>query len=1098
MKKYLSGFLVFSLVFGALILPINQTNAAPVTIFSESFGDNNLGNDMDPISWNSWSDGGNSGDDAEIRVGSNGNNNDSVSPNGGRFAMALGQDGYFCKTIDTTGYNNVNLSYYWRGDSNANNNDFGLVQIKEAGNGIFCSDNSGWTTLKSHALDIDNNWSTQSAFTDNILNNKNLLLRFKVDANQNTEDFRVDGILISGDLIPVAPTTAKVTIVKYINGVPATPENTNNASFPMTATWNATNIGSGTGNYNLSSTGFNNPNPYQATTADMTTGADYSTYENTGTACVSPMMYALTGYTTGDTLNDATLAVPSLTTPSFTNLQTDKFVIVWNKTCVDLPTHLTPADNSVRTTAEQTLIDWSDVVSWASPVTYMYQSALSMATNMDGSFTSPAYTSGALTSSEIPTPGTPEGIYYWHVKATDSANNTSGWTIPWKITINNTGSLTVNKNVLKPDGVTEVSDNQSFSVMLNGGNTQNVSENISYTYTNLTPGTYTVTEGVNGNYEFVSFSNDSDSETAGAQVEVVANQNTVVTITNKQKKGTLTINKIVTNPNDGEAIATDFSFQVNGGEAIAFTDSDDENNLTGQNIISVDPGTYTITEVIPEGAYAISYSANCTNAVLTSNSNIVCTITNSDIPAGKGAITVVKNLPNDNGGDFVLSDFPLNVSGTTTEETPMSVSESVASGISEFFTPGTYVVSEDNPNELSGYTTTISCTDGENTLTNGNITVSDQQAWVCTITNDDEPAKLTIIKKVVNNAWMGTLEETFNFNLIGEDTEEEIAITTEAPEMMEEESKIYEQDYQAMGESEVITLNSGSYTLTEDLLPEWNLTDISCSVKTEETENGVYLSLQNGEDVTCTFVNTRKTGTLVIEKIVVNDDGKELTVSDFAGFTINNSEPIPFESDEDEMSGGKTVILELGTYQISEPVTEGYYKVTENCEAVNITEGTIKTCKFRNDDVGFFVHSGGSGSSGGQVLGASTETPAPSPTTPTETPKGEVLGATSCSTIYLNDFLYFGKKNNPEQVKLLQTFLNEELGLKLVVDGKFGRTTRNAVIAFQEKYGTDVLTPWAPFGLKSGKGTGNVYKTTKWKINMIKCADLKLEVPQLP
>lgn len=750
--------------------------------------------------------------------------------------------------------------------------------------------------------------------------------------------------------------------------------------------------------------------------------------------------------------------------------------------------NVSPADGTVMTGASVTQT-WGSLATDISH--FLYESYHDMlGTNLRWSETT-ANTSKTATN-------VAPSEYWWRVKAVDLAGNMSAWTNLWKIKINNTGTLTVNKNVLKPDGMTEVSDNQSFSVMLNGSNTQNVSENTSYTYMNLTPGVYTVTEGVNGNYEFVSFSADEDGMTDGAQVTVVANQNTVVTITNKQKQGTLTINKIVTNPNDGEAIATDFSFQVNGGEAIAFTDSDDENNLTGQNIISVDPGTYTITEVIPEGAYAISYSANCTNAVLTSNSNIVCTITNSDIPAGKGAITVVKNLPNDNGGDFVLSDFPLNVSGTTTEETPMSVSESVASGISEFFTPGTYVVSEDNPNELSGYTTTISCTDGENTLTSGNITVSDQQAWVCTITNDDEPAKLTIIKKVVNNAWMGTLEETFNFNLIGEDTEEEIAITTEAPEMMEEESKIYEQDYQAMGESEVITLNSGSYTLTEELLPEWNLTDISCSVKTEETENGVYLSLQNGEDVTCTFVNTRKTGTLVIEKIVVNDDGKELTVSDFAGFTINNSEPIPFESDEDEMSGGKTVILELGTYQISEPVTEGYYKVTENCEAVNITENTTKTCKFRNDDVGFFVHSGGSGSTGGSVLGASTETPTPSPTTPTETPKGEVLGATSCSTIYLNDFLYFGKKNNPEQVKLLQTFLNEELGLKLVVDGKFGRTTRNAVIAFQEKYGTDVLTPWAPFGLKSGKGTGNVYKTTKWKINMIKCADLKLEVPQLP
>ena len=188
--------------------------------------------------------------------------------------------------------------------------------------------------------------------------------------------------------------------------------------------------------------------------------------------------------------------------------------------------------------------------------------------------------------------------------------------------------------------------------------------------------------------------------------------------------------------------------------------------------------------------------------------------------------------------------------------------------------------------------------------------------------------------------------------------------------------------------------------------------------------------------------------------------------------------------------------MQRGTYSISEPVTEGYFKIPENCDVVNIEEGDTKTCKFTNEDVGFFVHSGGSG--GGSVAGASIEVIEPVVETPVEAPKGEVLGATTCSAIYLNDFLYFEKKNNPDQVKLLQTFLNEELGLSLVVDGKYGRTTRNAVITFQEKYGTDILTPWAPFGLKSGKGTGNVYKTTKWKINMLKCADLKLEVPQLP
>lgn len=107
------------------------------------------------------------------------------------------------------------------------------------------------------------------------------------------------------------PATVKVTIDKYINGAMATVTSANSLAFPMVATWNATNIGAGTGNYDLDADGFNgNPTPYQAITENMSSGADYSTDEVTGgsvvgTNCSSGQPYALAGYTTGDTLAQA-------------------------------------------------------------------------------------------------------------------------------------------------------------------------------------------------------------------------------------------------------------------------------------------------------------------------------------------------------------------------------------------------------------------------------------------------------------------------------------------------------------------------------------------------------------------------------------------------------------------------------------------------------------------------------------------------------------------------------------------------------------------------------------------------------------------------
>jgi hypothetical protein len=135
------------------------------------------------------------------------------------------------------------------------------------------------------------------------------------------------------------PGMVNVTIIKYVNGQPATASSTNSTSFPMNATWNAANIGSGSGSYPLGPSGFNNPNPYQATTADMTGGASYGTSEDTsqtnivGTICASGTPYRLMGYTVGDTLAAAASATPTTAAPNLSNITSNKFIIVWNVAC---------------------------------------------------------------------------------------------------------------------------------------------------------------------------------------------------------------------------------------------------------------------------------------------------------------------------------------------------------------------------------------------------------------------------------------------------------------------------------------------------------------------------------------------------------------------------------------------------------------------------------------------------------------------------------------------------------------------------------------------------------------------------------------------
>lgn len=99
------------------------------------------------------------------------------------------------------------------------------------------------------------------------------------------------------------------------------------------------------------------------------------------------------------------------------------------------PTHISPANGIYLTTANLTLIDWTDV---SDPNFYKYESSNTNTVNSHGKFISPVFESGALHTSEIPASGTPEGIYYWHVQAKSNHKLTSNWSTPWKITVDNT------------------------------------------------------------------------------------------------------------------------------------------------------------------------------------------------------------------------------------------------------------------------------------------------------------------------------------------------------------------------------------------------------------------------------------------------------------------------------------------------------------------------------------------------------------------------------------------------------------------------------------------------------------------------------------
>ena len=85
---------------------------------------------------------------------------------------------------------------------------------------------------------------------------------------------------------------------------------------------------------------------------------------------------------------------------------------------------------------------------------------------------------------------------------------------------------------------------------------------------------------------------------------------------------------------------------------------------------------------------------------------------------------------------------------------------------------------------------------------------------------------------------------------------------------------------------------------------------------------------------------------------------------------------------------------------------------------------------------------------------------------------------------YLRSYIYPDRNNKPEEVKKLQSFLNDQENEKLTESGVYDEATIAAVKRFQTKYKDQILAPWG-----FTQPTGIVGRTTVIKINLMSCAE---------
>jgi cysteine-rich repeat protein len=228
--------------------------------------------------------------------------------------------------------------------------------------------------------------------------------------------------------------------------------------------------------------------------------------------------------------------------------------------------------------------------------------------------------------------------------------------------------------------------------------------------------------------------------------------------------------------------------------------------------------------------------------------------------------------------------------------------------------------------------------------------------------------------------------------------------------------------------------------------------------------------------------------------------------------------PATFSGNE---NGTTVYFTEPSDYSVTEDEESGYTATFEGDCVGSITWGQHKTCTVTNNDAG------GEGGSGTYDYWGCTNTLAtnfnsfanrddgscqvPGGAAP-EVPQGEVLGAATTEPSlelpaaciaegpYLRDYMKMGMKNDPEQVKKLQTYLNDKMNAGLPVTGFYGPLTKKAVKEFQKLHHAEIIQPWldAGFDPKDLKeGTGVVYKTTKRFINITMCSTIQEPMPDL-
>jgi uncharacterized repeat protein (TIGR01451 family) len=478
-------------------------------------------------------------------------------------------------------------------------------------------------------------------------------------------------------------------------------------------------------------------------------------------------------------------------------------------------------------------------------------------------------------------------------------------------------------------------------------------------------GAYNVLEPATAGYT-ASFSADCTGTIALGETKTC-------TVTNNDQPGTLIVNKVLTQDNGGTEAVTTFSYKVNGGASVPF-EADASNSST------VAAGTYTVVENAAAG-YTTTYN-NCSGVEVSVGETETCTITNNDQQAYIAVNKIVNN--GSTGGNAQPNDFNLTLEGNA-----------VSHGVAVPVNPGTYTAGE---TLLSGYTF-----DGFSGQcdSNGDVTVALGESKSCTLTNSAEQAYITVVKAVTNDHGGNAGPNSFGLTLDGMAATSGIQIAVTPGTHTAAEAVVAGYAFEgftgacnsqgqitvALGESKTCTLtnndiapqltvikhvvnDSGGTKVASDFMLDsggtddtpdnfagseggtlvtldagpYNVTETGPSGYSATFSANCSGSIAIGESKTCTVTNDDQPGTLIVNKVLTQDNGGTELVTSFS-YTVNGGASVPFEADASNSS-----TVNAGTYTVVENAAQGYTTTYNNCANVEVSPGETETCTITNND----------------------------------------------------------------------------------------------------------------------------------------------------